>query len=115
MNNSDGILLFSYGTLQLEKVQMETFGRLLSGTKDAMLGYRTDLVEITDPAVLKASGQRFHPVVVPTGKNSDMVEGTVFVISAAELAAADSYEVSDYKRVEVLLQSGKAAWVYIGV
>lgn len=29
-------LLFSYGTLQLEKVQLESFGRVLKGTKDAM-------------------------------------------------------------------------------
>ncbi|GBR49799.1 MULTISPECIES: gamma-glutamylcyclotransferase family protein [Neokomagataea] len=112
MSNRD-ILLFSYGTLQLESVQQSSFGRLLGGEQDAMVGYRKDFVEITDPEVLRASGQRFHPVVVPTGKADDTVEGMVFAISAEELAAADAYEVSDYKRVEVALRSGKAAWVYV--
>ncbi|WP_281280720.1 hypothetical protein [Falsirhodobacter xinxiangensis] len=37
----------------------------------------------------------------------------VFRITAAELAAADAYEVADYKRVEVALTSGRKAWVYV--
>lgn len=37
----------------------------------------------------------------------------MFEITAAELAAADRYEVADYKRVEVTLSSGLKAWVYI--
>jgi gamma-glutamylcyclotransferase (GGCT)/AIG2-like uncharacterized protein YtfP len=41
------------------------------------------------------------------------VEGTVFVISTDELAAADEYEVDDYRRVTVPLRSGHQAWVYV--
>ena len=33
-------LLFSYGTLQLESVQLSTFGRALTGTADALPEYR---------------------------------------------------------------------------
>jgi gamma-glutamylcyclotransferase (GGCT)/AIG2-like uncharacterized protein YtfP len=106
------ILLFSYGTLQLEAVQRESFGRLLQGEPDAMPGYRTELLEITDPAVLALSGERFHPVVV-AGTPTDSVAGTVFRITAEELVAADAYEVSDYKRIEVTLASGRRAWVYV--
>ncbi len=29
-------LLFSYGTLQLEKVRLETFGRILKGSPDVL-------------------------------------------------------------------------------
>jgi hypothetical protein len=39
----------------------------------------------------------------------------VFRITPEELAAADSYEVSDYKRVSVVLTSGIEAWVYVSV
>ena len=39
--------------------------------------------------------------------------GTVFEISAAELAAADGYEVEDYQRVLVPLRCGAQAWVYV--
>lgn len=31
--------LFSYGTLQLEQVQLDTFGRLLEGQADTLQGY----------------------------------------------------------------------------
>jgi len=106
-------LLFSYGTLQLEQVQLESFGRLLDGDEDAMPGYRQALVEITDPEVLRKSGERFHPIVAPSGDPADEVAGKVFKITAEELAAADRYEVADYKRVAVQLKSGKEAWVYI--
>jgi gamma-glutamylcyclotransferase (GGCT)/AIG2-like uncharacterized protein YtfP len=107
------ILLFSYGTLQLEAVQLSSFGRKLDASKDAMTGHRKDMIEITDPDVLATSGERFHPVVVPSEDPADKVEGMVFEISRSELEAADRYEVSDYKRVEVDLASGKRAWVYI--
>ncbi|MGH9961724.1 MAG: gamma-glutamylcyclotransferase, partial [Pyrinomonadaceae bacterium] len=37
-------LLFSYGTLQQESVQLSTFGRLLQGQGDALLGFEQSLV-----------------------------------------------------------------------
>ncbi len=113
MSEPTDILLFSYGTLQLAQVQLSSFGRLLDGEEDAMTGYRTDMIEITDPEVLRRSGQRFYPLVVLSDKAEDEVAGKVFHITARELAAADAYEVSDYKRVEVPLKSGRRAWVYV--
>ncbi|GAA4177740.1 gamma-glutamylcyclotransferase family protein [Shinella granuli] len=113
MTEPADILLFSYGTLQLKSVQLSSFGRLLDGEDDAMTGYRKDMVEITDPDVLRRSGERFHPLVVPSGTAADEVPGKVFRITARELAAADAYEVSDYKRVEVTLKSGRRAFAYV--
>lgn len=105
--------LFSYGTLQQANVQLSTFGRLLNGTPDALVGFKNELVEITDPDVLAKSGERFHPIVRRSGDAADRVAGTVFEITAAELAAADAYEVSDYQRIEALLASSSKAWVYV--
>jgi gamma-glutamylcyclotransferase (GGCT)/AIG2-like uncharacterized protein YtfP len=105
--------LFSYGTLRQENVQMASFGRLLAGSPDALPGYASVMVEITDPGVVAASGTKFHPMVVETGNPADEVPGSLFLITKSELAAADAYEVSDYKRAEVLLKSGKSAWVYV--
>jgi gamma-glutamylcyclotransferase (GGCT)/AIG2-like uncharacterized protein YtfP len=105
--------LFSYGTLQLENVQRETFGRSLEGQTDALVGFRQDLIEITDPDVLAKSGERFHSIVSYSGDETDRVFGTVFQITPEELAAADAYEVSDYERVEAQLASGDTAWVYV--
>ena len=105
-------LLFSYGTLQQDGVQMAQFGRTLSGQSDALLGWRSEMVQITDPDVLAKSGKAFHPIVIP-GRKDDQVPGMVFEITGEELAAADSYEVADYKRVAAQLASGKTAWVYV--
>ena len=104
--------LFSYGTLQQEEVQLASFGRLLKGAPDALLGWKQEMVEITDPDVPAKSGKRFHPIVMQ-GDTADRVPGMVFEITAEELAAADRYEVADYKRVAAQLSSGLTAWVYV--
>lgn len=56
---------FSYGTLQQERVQLASFGRILQGVPDAIVGFRKELVEIKDASVLEASGEQSHPIVVP--------------------------------------------------
>ena len=112
-STDDPVLLFSYGTLQDKAVQLANFGRELTGQRDAMLGYSKSWVAITDPEVLATSGKTHHPIVAPTTENGDSVDGMVFQITEKELAAADAYEVSDYKRVSVALASGLTAWVYV--
>jgi gamma-glutamylcyclotransferase (GGCT)/AIG2-like uncharacterized protein YtfP len=106
-------LLFSYGTLRQPDVQRSTFGRELDGTPDAIVGYDLDYVTITDPHVITTSGSDRHPILKPTERPGAAVEGTVFAISAADLAAADEYEVDDYRRIAVPLRSGGQAWVYV--
>lgn len=113
MAEQDPIYLFSYGTLRQPEVQVATFGRLLDGSDDAMPGYRTELLEITDPDVLATSGERFHPIVLPSPDPADEVAGTLFRISEEEIWAADTYEVADYDRTRVRLKSGIDAWVYV--
>lgn len=102
---SDDVWLFSYGTLQQEGVQLATFGRLLEGRADALPGYATVSLEITDPEVIATAR--------PSGNPVDEVPGVVFRITPAELAAADTYEVSDYKRISMRLKSGMEAFVYV--
>lgn len=105
--------LFSYGTLQLPAVQQATFGRLLAGEADALVGFRRTVVKLQDPQVVATSGRTHHPIVAPSGDEADRVDGTVFAISAEELARADEYEVDDYRRIEAVLASGGRAWVYV--
>ncbi|WP_371494977.1 gamma-glutamylcyclotransferase [Kitasatospora sp. NBC_00374] len=105
--------LFSYGTLQLPEVQLARFGRHLEGQSDALPGYRLTYVEITDPEVIATSGTNLHPLVVASAEGGDAVDGSVFAITDAELAAADDYEVDDYARTEVVLRSGTKAWAYL--
>ena len=105
--------LFSYGTLQLESVQTDTFKRLLIGHKDALVKYTVSKIKITDPKVIESSGTNMHPILKYTGNDSDIVEGTLFELTDKELLKADGYEVDDYKRDTVVFRSGKTGFVYL--
>jgi len=107
--------LFSYGSLQEDSVQMSTFGRLLEGQQDELPGFEPSRVRIDDPMMAAAIGKTHHANVRFNGRSDSRVRGVVFEITHAELAAADRYEeVAAYKRIVVVLASGKAAWVYVG-
>jgi hypothetical protein len=107
-------LLFSYGTLQHEDVQVSTFGRKLAGEKDLLLGYEPSLVKIPDPQVAARLGRTHHDNVTPTGDDWSSVQGTVFEVTDDELARADRFEAEfAYQRINGALASGKEAWVYV--
>ncbi len=112
MKKEDAENLFSYGTLQYEKVQIATFGRKLTGRVDHLPGYRLEKLQITDPDVIAKSGEDVHSIIHFSGNPKDQVQGMVFEVSLKELEEADKYEVADYRRVKVRLSSGIFAWVY---
>ncbi|GLK16836.1 gamma-glutamylcyclotransferase family protein [Herbiconiux flava] len=109
---TDAQLLFSYGTLRQESVQQAVFGRLIEGRDASIVGYSQEWLAISDPAVIAASGSDRHPLLVPD-PTAPPVPGTVFELTPAELAAADAYEVDDYERVQLPLDTGELAWVYV--
>jgi gamma-glutamylcyclotransferase (GGCT)/AIG2-like uncharacterized protein YtfP len=43
---------------------------------------------------------------------TDFIKGTVLEMTEEELHLADGYEPDNYKRVKVVLESGKEAWIY---
>ena len=107
-------LVFSYGTLQQDHVQLSTFGRLLQGQRDELARFEPSLARIEDPQVVAASGKTHHANVTFNGRDDSRVRGTVFEITDAELAAADEYEqLAAYIRIAAILASGKQAWVYV--
>ncbi|MCS3532268.1 gamma-glutamylcyclotransferase family protein [Chryseobacterium sp. JUb7] len=106
--------LFSYGTLQKEQVQIETFGRILKGEKDILTAYKLEMLEIKDPEVLRKSNQNYHPILVFSGNIEDEVEGVLFEVTDKEILQADEYEVDDYKRIEIVFKSGKKGFIYVG-
>jgi gamma-glutamylcyclotransferase (GGCT)/AIG2-like uncharacterized protein YtfP len=105
--------LFSYGTLRDKAVQLANFGRELRGTPDSLPGFSASYIPIRDPAVVATSGKTHHAIAVPSDIPGAEVPGTVFEITAVELAAADRYEVAEYTRVLVTLKSGAQAWAYV--
>lgn len=107
-------LLFSYGTLQHEDVQLRTFGRRLSGSKDELVGFEQQTVIIDDPKIVAMFGRAHHANVVANGRPDSRVAGTVFDVTDAELAAADEYErPTAYVRIVAPLASGEQTWVYV--
>ncbi|HUR66385.1 MAG TPA: gamma-glutamylcyclotransferase family protein [Chitinophagaceae bacterium] len=105
--------LFSYGTLQYEKTQLEIFGKVLLGTPDILDGYKLFTIEIRDPIFLARGEARSQSTLVRTNYLADHVEGTVFEINREELQLTDKYEPGNYQRIKVALRSGKEAWIYM--
>lgn len=105
-------LIFSYGTLQNLQVQKKLLNRNLNACADTLVGYEKKQVEIKDPIVIAQSGERFHPILVKNKLSSQEIKGSVLEVTAVELLKIDDYESEHYERVEVVLKSGKKAWLY---
>jgi gamma-glutamylcyclotransferase (GGCT)/AIG2-like uncharacterized protein YtfP len=107
-------LLFSYGTLQQDNVQLSTFGRRLTGQRDELPGFEPSSVKIEDPEVVATTGKTHHANVTFNGNEESRVPGMAFEIADAELAGVDEYEAAfSYERVAAVLASGRQAWVYV--
>ncbi|MEM6541760.1 MAG: gamma-glutamylcyclotransferase family protein [Bacteroidota bacterium] len=95
--------LFSYGSLQEEDVQKEVVLRKVSGKKDTVRGYRLSSKDV----------KQHYPIAEPTGLGSDTIVGVSLKVSYVELYWIDQYETPFYKRIPVVLKSGKKAWMYM--
>jgi len=96
-------LVFSYGSLQQDDVQLSTVGRLLRGHQDELPEFE-----------LSRSRDGRHANVTFNGRPDSRVGGAVLEITDAELAVVDAYERADgYARIAVTLASGKQAWVFV--
>ena len=106
--------MFSYGTLQRKEIQLATFGRKLEGSPDVLTGYRLSQVAIQDEEVIATSGETHYRNLQPTGVAADRVEGMLLSLTPEELQLSDAYEAdAGYERIQVELQSGARAWVYL--
>lgn len=106
-------LLFSYGSLQQHDVQLATYGRLLDGQRDALVGFASSLVEIEDKEVAARLRMTHHANAIPADVQA-RVSGSAFEVTDAELVATDEYESPFlYRRVFAPLESGREAWVYV--
>jgi len=104
--------LFSYGTIQTDTVQLSLFGRRLDGQPDALVGYCLVTIQVQDQSCVAHSGA-MQRNLVHTGNASDVVEGSVFMLTKEELERADAYEPAEYRREKVQLRSGVDAWIYL--
>ena len=96
-------LLFCYGTLRQDAVQMSLFGRLVSSEPDELVGFTQSSI---------ACDGVIHAIVKRGGSGDSRVSGLVLRVSDGELEKADRYEPPPYGRVMATLASGRRAWVY---
>ncbi len=107
-------VLFSYGSLQSESVQIDTFGRRLIGIKDQLPGYALTQVPITDPKRVEIHGTSHYANAEAADNALSQVSGTVLDVTEEELSQSDRYEAADgYSRVQLTMASGRLAWVYV--
>lgn len=100
--------LFSYGTLRSKEIQRQIFNKVLTGTPDQLLGHKLKSLQIEEEF-----GMADYVVVVPSKDPADIIHGVVFTISDTDLAKVDLFESNAYKRVQVTLESGAVAWIYM--
>jgi gamma-glutamylcyclotransferase (GGCT)/AIG2-like uncharacterized protein YtfP len=93
--------LFTYGSLQLPEIQEKLFNRIVVGVSDTLLGYEKCTIEI--------EGEIFF---IATQKDGSTIEGVVYELDEKELEVTDRYEGKEYKRLRVMLKSGRGAWFY---
>lgn len=97
--------LFTYGTLQDERLHHALFQKKMEGTADTLRGYR----------ISEAKANGVYEMAEHTGNEEDVVQGIVYNIAEEHLKGADEYEGDLYERISVTLVSGKKAWVYITI
>ena len=105
--------LFSYGTLQEERIQLKLYGRLLKGENDTLPGYTIHLVENKNYDEQSGNDEKFHRLAVKSNNDEEGITGTLFELSGEEIIRTDEYEPDGYKRISATLLSGKTCWVYV--
>lgn len=114
MDGTADIWLFSYGTLRQSEVQLALFGRRLIEEADSLTGFRIDTIAIAEPDIVNLSGKAVHLILRrDMGGDGEPIPGAALAIDADDLAIADDYEGDNYSRVEVVLASGRRAFVYV--
>ena len=95
--------LFVYGTLMDERVQEMVLSRIPEQQPDTLKKFVKRNMQV--------AGR--YPDLIYTDNPEDLVQGKYLVLNKHELPLLDHYEGSAYKRVQVVLESGQTAWVYV--
>ena len=96
--------LFLYGVLMKKEIQKEVLGRELEMREDSLTRYKKGSVQIE---------REIFPRLEKTNNTYDVVFGKVVEVSEEDFKKLDEYEGEDYRKIEVVLVSGKDSWVYV--
>lgn len=107
------IWLFSYGTLRQKNVQLATFGRELEGREDALVGFVSNMIAISDPEVVATSGKTHHPIVASHRQSGRRGCRHGFPDHGPRSLPLRIPRGLTDERVAVRLKSGREAFVYV--
>ncbi|GGF66716.1 gamma-glutamylcyclotransferase family protein [Wenyingzhuangia marina] len=107
------MLLFTYGTLKLEKVQTEIFGKVLQGKDDIVKGYKLGIFHFVNPEAIAISEKDCHPLATPSENPNDEISGTIYEINEEEIKTKEICITDDCERVQVITDSGTICWMYV--
>lgn len=113
MSDAPDQLVFSYGALQLAELQRSILGRVFSAEDDILSGFTLDYSDAADLRFAELTETSRHAIIRRTGDERDKIIGKVYRFTEDELDAADQFEVLMYHREQVVLASGRTAWVYL--
>lgn len=106
-------LVFAYGILKIEKIQVKNYGKKLEGSSDILRGYKLNSITIKDTVLIEDIETNNFEIAVNTKDENDIIEGFVFEINGEELAKTDQYLNTHYMRVLETNQKGEDVWVYV--
>ncbi|MDO6803594.1 gamma-glutamylcyclotransferase family protein [Wenyingzhuangia sp. 1_MG-2023] len=95
--------VFTYGTLQNKEIQMELFGRILTGKSDQLIGFKKEIIIL---------GTNSYPIL-KLGDETSIIDGICYEMTNEDLKICDIYEGKEYQRILITLASKQKAWVYI--
>ena len=105
--------LFSYSALQDESVQLDVLGRVLPGTADRLPFFDQSVLEVVNGGRSDSVGTVRYLMARYSGRHTDVIHGTAFPVTPADLRRTDKFEGPAVRRVASVLGSGVCAWIYV--
>lgn len=105
-------LLFSYGPLNSNELQLKHYGRAFLGREDILSGYLFNNTEINGAHLIANPTTKLQMARKSSEKNSK-IKGMVYEITGEELVKTDRLLAFNAKRVMVTTDLGSEVWVYI--
>ena len=94
------MIIFVYGSLIIPELRYRLLDRFPHSTRDRLLGYKLTVHDILP-----------YPNIIES--KEDHVDGMTLDVTEEEIKILDKYETDYYKKIEVQLESGTNALVYV--
>lgn len=106
-------LLFFYDRFKSPGLQLQHYGRKLSGTQDTLSGYALNNSMINGFSMTENGESTMSCMAIKSKESGDKITGMVYEVTGEELVRTDQLSDPNSKRVLATTDSGVEVWVYI--